>query len=269
MRSGHEGKTVLVTGASGGIGAAVARALADEGANVVLHYRTNRESVDELAKELSKEFDVETVIVRADVSIEADVDAMYATTLSSFPQLDSIVVNAGIWIETETPLHEMSLEQWERTMAADLTGAFLTCRGFMRHLAEQPRDEAAIVLVASTAAVFGEENHTDYSAAKAAMAYGMTRSLKNEIVRLAPRGRVNCVCPGWVDTPMAASSMEDPAAIPRVTATMALRKIASPADVARAIVFFTSPALAGHQSGSILPIAGGMEGRLLHHPENM
>ncbi len=264
MRSGLEKQTVLVTGASGGIGAATARALADEGANVVLHYRTNRESVDALAKEL----DVETVIVRADVSVEADVDAMYAATLSTFLRLDAIVVNAGIWIEGETPLHEMSLEQWERTMATDLTGAFLTCRGFMRHLAEKSRDEASIVFVASTAAVFGEENHADYSAAKAAMAYGMTRSLKNEIVRLAPRGRVNCVCPGWVDTPMAASSMEDPTAIPRVTATMALRKIATPADVARAIVFFTSAALAGHLSGSILPIAGGMEGRLLHHPEN-
>ena len=230
----------------------------------MLHYRTNRESVDELAKDL----DVDTVAVRADVSVEADVDAMYATALSTFSRLDAIVVNAGIWIETETPLHEVSLEQWERTMAADLTGAFLTCRGFLRHLAEKPRDEASIVFVASTAAVFGEENHTDYSAAKAAMAYGMTRSLKNEIVRLAPRGRVNCVCPGWVDTPMAASSMEDSTAIPRVTATMALRKIASPEDVARAIVFFTSPELAGHLSGSILPVAGGMEGRWLHRPEN-
>ncbi len=264
MRSGLEKQTVLVTGASGGIGTATARAFADEAANVVLHYRTNRESVDELAKDL----DVETVVVRADVSVEADVDAMYATALSTFSRLDAIVVNAGIWIETETPLHEMSLEQWERTMAVDLTGAFLTCRGFMRHLAEKPRDEASIVFVASTAAVFGEENHTDYSAAKAAMAYGLTRSLKNEIVRLAPRGRVNCVCPGWVDTPMAASSMEDSTAIPRATATMALRKIASPEDVARAIVLFTSPELGGHLSGSVLPIAGGMEGRLLHHAEN-
>ena len=96
MRSGLEGQTVLVTGASGGIGAAVARALADEGANVVLHYRTNRQSVDGLKAELSKEFDAETAIVRADVSIEADVDAMYRAALSSFPRLDAIVVNAGI-----------------------------------------------------------------------------------------------------------------------------------------------------------------------------
>ena len=258
-----------MTGASGGIGAATARALADEGANVVLHYRTNRESVDALAKELSKEFDVETVIVRADVSVEADVDAMYATTLSTFLRLDAIVVNAGIWIESETPLHEMSLEQWERTMARGSDGrpfsrAVDSCATSRRSRATRPRS----CLSPRPRPSLAKRTHTDYSAAKAAMAYGMTRSLKNEIVRLAPRGRVNCVCPGWVDTPMAASSMEDPTAIPRVTATMALRKIASPEDVARAIVFFTSPELSGHLSGSILPIAGGMEGRWLHRPEN-
>ena len=100
------------------------------------------------------------------------------------------------------------------------------------------------------------------------MAYGMTRSLKNEIVRIAPMGRVNCVCPGWVDTPMAAASMEDLTAIPHVTATMALRKIAQPEDVARAIVFLTSPLLAGHLSGTIMPIAGGMEGRWLHNTKD-
>lgn len=260
MRSGLKGKTVLVTGASGGIGAATVKALAEEGARVVLHYHSNREGAEALARAL----DVETAVVQADVGDEAAVDAMYAKALEAFPRLDAVVVNAGIWVAEQAPLHEMTLEQWRRTMAADLTGAFLTCRGFFRHLKASPRDDASVVLVASTAALFGEENHTDYSAAKAAMAYGMTRSLKNEIVRLAPLGRVNCVCPGWVDTPMAAASMEDPKAIPRVTATMALRKIASPDDVARAIVFFTSPELAGHLSGSILPIAGGMEGRWLH-----
>lgn len=264
MNSGLKEQTVLVTGASGGIGAAAARALAAEGARVVLHYNRNREGAEALARGL----EVENAVVQADVGDEAAVDAMYATMLGAFPRLDAIVVNAGMSISVEVPLHEMTLEQWQRTMAVNLTGAYLTCRGYLRHLVEVPREEASIVLVSSTAALFGEENHTDYSAAKAGMAYGMTRSLKNEIVRLASRGRVNCVCPGWVDTPMAASVMEDPTAIPRVTATMALRKIASPEDVARAIVFFTSPLLAGHLSGSILPIAGGMEGRWLHRSEH-
>ncbi len=264
MRSGLEGQVVLITGASGGIGTETARAFAEEGARLVLHYNSNREGAEALAKELGGE----TLVVQADVSVESSVEAMYAAALGKFSRLDALIVNAGIWIADEVPVHAMRLEQWRRTMDADLTGAFLSCRGFLRHLADVPRDDASIVLVASTAALFGEENHTDYSAAKAAMAYGMTRSLKNEIVRIAPRGRVNCVCPGWVDTPMAAASMEDPTAIPRVTATMALRKIAQPEDVARAIVFLTSPALAGHLSGTIMPIAGGMEGRWLHQTKD-
>lgn len=260
MDSGLSGKTFVITGASGGIGASTARAFADEGANVVLHYHRNRASAESLAKELS----VKSLVVGADVADERAVERLYEEALEAFPRLDGVVVNAGIWIEDEVPLHEMSLEQWRKTMDADLTGAFLTCRGFLRQVARAPRDEASVVFVASTAALFGEENHADYSAAKAAMAYGLTRSLKNEIVRYAPRGRVNCVCPGWVMTPMAASSMEDPEAVRRVTATMALRKIATPEDVARAIVFLSSSTLAGHLSGTILPLAGGMEGRWLH-----
>ena len=260
MDSGLRGQTILVTGASSGIGTATARAFAAEGASLVVHCHTNRTA----AERLSEELDVESVVVQGDVADEAAVEAIYATALERFPRIDAVVVNAGIWTAGETPIHEMPLEQWERTMAVDLTGAFLTCRGFMRHLADQPREDASIVLVGSTAALFGEENHTDYAAAKAGLAYGMTRSLKNEIVRLAPRGRVNCVCPGWVDTPMAAGSMADPTALPRATATMALRKIATPADVASAIVYLTSTRLAGHLTGTILPAAGGMEGRWLH-----
>jgi len=260
MDSGLKGKSVLVTGASGGIGAATALAFAEEGARVVLHYHRNRDAAEAIAARIGDA----SFTVQADVADEQAVDRMYAETLEKVPRLDAVVVNAGIWIADEAPLQEMTLSQWRRTMDVDLTGAFLTCRGFLRHLASDLREDASIVLVASTAALFGEENHADYAAAKAAMAYGMTRSLKNEIVRIAPLGRVNCVCPGWVDTPMASSSIKDPTAIRRATATMALQKIAEPEDVARAVVFLTSSTLAGHLSGSILPIAGGMEGRWCH-----
>jgi len=260
MDAGIKDQTFLITGAAGGIGAETARAFASEGANLVLHYHRNRAGAEALAKELS----VRALVIQADVGSEADVDRMYREALSSFPRIDGIVVNAGIWIADEVPLHRMTLSQWQQTMETDLTGAFLTCRGFLRHVADSPREVASIVFVASTAALFGEENHTDYSSAKAAMAYGMTRSLKNEIVRLARRGRVNCVCPGWVSTPMAGASMAEPSAVKRVTATMALKKIATPEDVARAIVFLSSSRLAGHLSGTILPLAGGMEGRWLH-----
>jgi 3-oxoacyl-[acyl-carrier protein] reductase len=120
------------------------------------------------------------------------------------------------------------------------------------------------VLVGSTAGIFGEAGHADYAAAKSAVAYGLVLSMKNEIVRIAPAGRVNCVCPGWTKTPMARPEVDDPAVIDRVTRTMALRKIATPEDIARQVVVLSSDELSGHVSGQIVVVAGGMEGRTVH-----
>jgi 3-oxoacyl-[acyl-carrier protein] reductase len=213
--------------------------------------------VEELGEDRTQAF-------AADVGDEAAVDQLYQQVLDWRPQLDGIVVNAGIWITEDVPVHRMELTQWERTMRDDLTSTFLTCRGFLRHLASAPRERASIVMISSTAGLFGEENHADYSAAKAAMAHGLTASLKNEIVRLAPRGRVNCVCPGWVLTPMAAAALAGPEDIAAATHTVAMRKVARPEEIARSVVFLSSAELAGHITGSVLPVTGGMEGRLLH-----
>ena len=260
MDASLKGRCVLITGASGGIGQSTARALVAEGACLALHYHTRADPVEAVRRDI----DTPSVAVQADLRDERQVENMFADVLSAFPQIHTVVVNAGVWNQHARALHEMTLAQWRETLETDLTGAFLTCRGFLKHLAEVPRESASIVLVGSTAALFGEADHADYSAAKAGLAYGLTRSLKNEIVRLAPRGRVNCVCPGWTDTPMAAGHADDPAVARQVTCTMALRKIARPEDVATAIVFLTSDSLSGHISGAILPVAGGMEGRLLH-----
>lgn len=151
-----------------------------------------------------------------------------------------------------------------------VTSAFLSLREFLRIVARQKRGNA--VLIASTAGVFGEPGHADYAAAKSAMAFGLTRSLKNEIVHLAPNthdycgGRVNCICPGWTAVPRTAAKLEDAAIVRRVTATMALPKVAVPNDIANAAVFLSSDSLAGHITGQTLVIAGGMEGRLLWPP---
>ena len=260
MNTELKDKVVLITGASGGIGQACARAFAVEGAKLALNYHTQAEPVARLGKEL----DVETLPVQADLREETQAEAMFAKAIEAFSTVDAVVVNAGVANKERMPLHEMTLAQWSETITADLTSAFLTCRAFMRHLAQAPRDAASIVLVGSTAAIFGEANHADYAAAKAGMVYGLTRSLKNEIVHLAPRGRVNCVCPGWTNTPRATRVVQDPAAVTRVTAPIPMHKIATPEDNAAAIVFLSSDRLAGHLSGTILPVAGGMEGRLLH-----
>ena len=167
----------------------------------------------------------------------------------------------------------MSLKQWRTTLDAVLTSAFLSLREFFRFVAKQKRGNA--VLIASTAGVFGEAGHADYAAAKSAMAFGLTRTLKNEIARLAPHtaqycgGRINCVCPGWTVVPRNAAKLKDAAAIRKVTATMALPQLARPGDIANAVVFLSSDSLSRHITGQTLVVAGGMEGRLLWEPEEI
>jgi 3-oxoacyl-[acyl-carrier protein] reductase len=256
-------KVVLITGAAGGIGSAIARQFAAEGARVVLHYRANRTEALRLRIELGGS----VLVVQADLTREAQVKRLFARVLREWGRIDSLVVNAADWEKRDVPLHEMTLQQWQDTQNGTLTSAFLCLREFLRVVAKQRAGNA--VLIGSTAAVFGEAGHVDYAAAKAGLAFGLTRSLKNEIARLAPTskdycgGRVNCVCPGWTVVPRNASRLDDPAVLQRVTATMPLRKVGQPADIANAVVFLASDKLAGHITGQTLTVAGGMEGRLL------
>ena len=129
--------------------------------------------------------------------------------------------------------------------------------------------------ISSTAAIFGEAGHADYASAKSAIAYGLTRSLKNEIARLAPHtadycgGRLNCICPGCTVVPRNQAKLTDPAVVRKVTATMALPQIGRPEDIAHAAVFLASDTLARHITGQTLAIAGGMEGRQLWQPHEI
>jgi 3-oxoacyl-[acyl-carrier protein] reductase len=180
------------------------------------------------------------------------------------------VANAGSWETRSVPLHQMPLSQWRRSLETVLTSAFLSLREFLRVVARQKQGNA--VLIASTAAVFGEAGHADYAAAKSAMAVGLTRSLKNEIARLAPPtahycgGRLNCICPGWTRVNRTAPQLNQPQVIRAIAATMALPRVAHPEDVAHAAVFLSSDTLARHLTGQTLVLAGGMEGRLLWQP---
>jgi 3-oxoacyl-[acyl-carrier protein] reductase len=159
-------------------------------------------------------------------------------------------------------LWQLSLERWEGTLRSNLTATFLTARGFLREV--ERNGHGSLVLVGSTAGVFGEAGHADYAAAKSAVVGGLLLSIKNEVVRVAPRARVNAVCPGWTITPMARQALEDPSVLERATRTMALQKAATPEDVARQVVVLVSDEVSGHVTGQVVLVAGGMEGRLLH-----
>lgn len=256
MDTGLAGKGVLVTGGAGGIGSAIVRAFADEGARVAVHYRTSGERAEKLAAE------IDGVAIAADLTVEEDADALIPAAVRGLGRLDVLVANAGSWPPVDQPVWDLSLDRWRATLAANLDATFLSCRAFLRHVATT--GVGNIVIVSSTAGLFGEAGHSDYAAAKSALAGGFLKSLKNEIVRIAPHGRVNVVCPGWTRTEMTRDALADENLEPRVTRTMALRKIGRAEDVARVLVTLASDAISGHVTGEVITVAGGMEGRVLH-----
>jgi len=269
METDLRDKVVVITGASGGIGSAIARAFATEGAKLVLHCHRNRASAQRLQEEVAT-IGAASLVVAGDLTKEAAVRKLFGLAVKKFGRVDTMIANAGGWETRDVPLHEMSLAQWRQTLEGVLTSTFLCTREFFRLVTKQMTGNA--VLIGSTAAVFGEAGHADYAAAKAAMAYGLTRTLKNELARLAPHtknycgGRINCVCPGWTVVPRNEAKLKDAKIVRKVTATMALPKIARPEDIANAVVFLSSDRLAGHITGQTLVIAGGMEGRTLWRP---
>lgn len=256
MDTGLAGVAVVVTGASGGIGAACARAFAAEGARVLVHYNRGEERARALAEELGG-----AAIAQADLTREEDVERLFVEARAALGPIEICAAVAGVYPREDAPVWELDPRRFERTLAQNLTATFLTARAFLGGLSGD--EHGSLVLVGSTAGRFGEAGHADYAAAKAAIQVGLLLSLKNEVARLGPRVRVNAVAPGWTASPMTRGLLAEDD-VRRITRTMPLRKVATPEDVAAQVVVLASERLSGHVTGQLVTVAGGMEGRVLH-----
>ena len=200
-------------------------------------------------------------MAQADLTDEAGVDRLFEEAREVLGQVDVCAQVHGVWPREDVPVRDLSLERWEETLRANLTTTFLVARAFLREV--ERNGHGSLVLVGSTAGVFGEAGHADYAAAKSGVLGGLLLSLKNEIVRSAPLGRVNAVAPGWTESPMT-RGLVDAEQVRAVSRTMALRKVAQPEDIAAQVVVLASDTLSGHVTGQVVVVAGGMEGRTVH-----
>ncbi|CZS96359.1 related to polysaccharide deacetylase family protein [Rhynchosporium graminicola] len=216
--------------------------------------------------------------VTGDISVEESIERSIAQAKAHFGPINILIANAGITDESRSyPIWDLPLELWEKTYNTNIRGTFLTVKHFLRSAEETQKsaggneiENLSIVVTGSECGKFGQAGHTDYASGKAALQYGLVRGVKNEIVRLNSKARINAVAPGWVDTPLIDGRLVDPTEMwTEAQATVPLRKIAQPEDVARAMAFLASHRAAGHISGECLSVDGGMEGRVVWKAEEV
>ena len=264
MDLGLKDSVVVVTGASGGIGRALAIEFAAEGARLVLH---GRGRLPELKPFVAKQgWKDRAIVVGGDLTKTKACDAMFAKALAKWGRVDVCIANAGHYPQETLRINQIDERRIRATIDANLLSCVFTARAFFASLTKTgPRPDghgASLVFVGSTAGRFGERGHFDYSAAKAGL-QGLVLTLKNEIAEIDPFGRVNMIEPGWTVTTNVRPALEKPGAVARVVQTMALRQLGRAADVAKCAAWLSSPVAARHVSGQTIVIAGGMEGRTL------
>jgi 3-oxoacyl-[acyl-carrier protein] reductase len=232
-------RTVLVTGASSGIGLECARAFLARGDRVVAQYRSQPGPVLALAREHGPD---RVVPVEADLATE---EGCIAAVVAA-EGLEVLVHSAGIW--NDGAIRDLTREVLEEMFRTNTFSSYYLARGAARAMAR-----GSIVFIGSTAGQRGEPGHSHYAGSKAAI-WGLVQSLGQE---LAPLIRVNLVSPGWVRTPMATDALAEAGREARIVAGVPLHRVAEPEDVAAAVLFLADDATARHLTGVDLPVSGG------------
>ena len=242
------GRVAVVTGGSRGIGRAAVECFARLGANVVVNYVRDEKAARRVVAEVEA-LDVGALAVQADVALKGDAQRLIDATTRKFERVDFLVCNAGIW--EGAPVESISEELWDKTLDINLKGTWSVCRAAVPIMKQQRFGR--IVIVSSTAGQRGEANVSNYAASKGGQ-ISFTKSLAPE---LGPFGiNVNCVAPGWVETEMTTDALADAAQHESIIKGIPLGRVATPEDIAGAIVFLCSE-WANHITGEVLNVNGG------------
>jgi glucose 1-dehydrogenase len=250
------GQKALVTGASSGIGKATACALAAAGAAVAVNYVSGDEEANAVVADI-RQAGGEAIAVRADVSSEAEVEAMFAAARTAFGTLDIVVANAGL--QRDAPFAEMTLAQWNTVIAVNLTGQFLCARAAVREFRRRGRREVSralgkIICMSSVHEIIPWAGHANYAASKG----GVLMMMKTIAQELAPLGiRVNGIAPGAIRTPINTAAWATPQAYEGLMRLVPYKRIGETDDIARAVVWLASDD-SDYVTGTTLVVDGGM-----------
>ena len=251
------GQPALVTGANSGIGRAVALGLAQAGADVAVNYVTNPEAAEAVVREI-EQFGRRAIAIRADVSVEAEVDAMFAAAIAHFGTLHIVVANAGL--QRDAPIDKMTLEQWNTVIGVNLTGQFLCARAATREFKRRgvvpsvSRAAGKLICMSSVHQRIPWAGHANYAASKG----GIMMLMKSLAQELAPHFiRVNGIAPGAIRTPINTQAWETPEAYADLMTLVPYKRIGEPEDIAQAAVWLASEA-ADYVTGATLFVDGGM-----------
>jgi glucose 1-dehydrogenase len=262
VRKVLKGQKALVTGASSGIGKAVAIAICRAGADVVINYRAGGEEAAQAVVEEATHCGCPTngraIAIRADVSKEDEVDGMFERMFAEFGTIDILVPNAGL--QQDSPIEQMTLQQWNTVLAVNLTGQFLCCRAAVREFKRRgvrPDVSVAagkIVCMSSVHEVIPWAGHVNYAASKG----GVMLMMKSIAQEVAPyRIRVNSIGPGAIRTPINRAAWQTPQAYRELLKLIPYKRIGEPEDIARAAVWLASDE-ADYITGTTLFVDGGM-----------